>query len=76
MIHETYYEVVAVHDHGRVVLASDLTSEESDRVRRAYINKKGLNVYVNGRKVHAQINIYRQHHAHKEFEESYEEVIK
>ena len=76
MIHETYYEVVAVHDHGRVVLASDLTSEESDNVRRAYINKKGLNVYVNGRRVHAQINIYRQNHAHKELEESYEEVVK
>ena len=76
MIHETYYEVVAVHDHGRVVLASDLTSEESDNVRRAYINKKGLNVYVNGRKVHAQINIYRQNHAHKDFTEDYEEVVK
>ena len=76
MIHETFYEVVAVHDHGRVVLASDLTNEESDRTRREYINKNGLTVKVGGRRVHAQINIYRQNHAHKEFEESFEEVIK
>lgn len=71
-----FYEVVAVHDHGRVVIATDLTSEESDDLRRNYINKHGLFVYHKGRKVRAQINIYRQHHAHKEFEENYTEVIK
>lgn len=62
-----FYEVVAVHDRGRVVIASDLTSEQSDGVRRNYINKNGLNVYYKGRKVHALINIYRQQIAHKEF---------
>lgn len=73
---QTYYEVVAVHDRGRVVIASDLTDEQSDRTRRAYINKHGLNVYVNGRKTHAVINIYRQKHAHKELQEDYTEVKK
>ena len=73
---ENFYEVVAVHDRGRVVIASDLTNEESDRTRREYINKNGLTVKVGGRRVHAVINIYRQNHAHKEFEETYEEVIK
>ena len=73
---QTYYEVVAVHDRGRVVIASDLTDEQSDRTRRAYINKHGLNVYVNGRKTHAVINIYRQKHEHKELVEDYEEVKK
>lgn len=63
----SYYEVVAVYDRGRVVIASDLTSEQSDGVRRNYINKHGLYVYVKGRKVRALINIYRQNHAHKEF---------
>lgn len=73
---DNYYEVVAVHDRGRVVIASDLSSEESDRVRREYINKHGLNCFYAGRKVHAVISIYRQHHAHKEFEETYTEVVK
>lgn len=73
---DNFYEVVAVHDKGRVVIATDLSSEESDNVRRNYINKHGLFVHAGGRKVRAQINIYRQHHAHKEFEESYEEVIR
>lgn len=71
---DNLYEVVAVHDRGRVVLASDLTDEESERVRRNYINKKGLSVYVNGRKVHALINIYRQNHAPTTFEGDIEEV--
>lgn len=70
-----FYEVVAVTDHGRVVIASDLTNSESDDLRRNYINKHGLFVYHKGRKVRAQINIYRQNHAHKEFEENYTEVI-
>lgn len=73
---EHFYEVVAVHDRGRVVLASDLTNEESDRTRREYINKNGLTVKVNGRRVHAVISIYRQNHEHKEFTEDYEEVVK
>ena len=72
----TYYEVVAVYDRGRIVIASDLTDEQSDRTRRAYINKYGLNVYVNGRKTHPVINIYRHNLAHKELQETYTEVKK
>lgn len=72
---QTYYEVVAVHDRGRVVIASDLTDEQSDRTRRAYINKHGLTATVYGKRIPAQIHIYRQRHAHEEFAESYTEVI-
>lgn len=55
------YEVVAVSYElkKRVVIATDLTDEESDRVRRNYINKNGLSCYIGGRKVPVQVNIYR-----------------
>lgn len=55
------YEVVAVSYElkKRVVIATDLTDDESDRVRRNYINKNGSTCYIGGRKVPVQVNIYR-----------------
>lgn len=74
----TYYEVVASYDHCKtwVTLASDLTDEESDRVKREYINKHGCTVEVNGARRRALICVFRQRHEHKELVEDYEEVKK
>lgn len=76
MIDNNYYEIVAVTSRGRITLIDDLTSEESDNVRRNYINKHGLFVHINGVKVPAQIHIYRQNHAHKAIEGDVEEATK
>lgn len=74
----TYYEVVASPDHCKtwITLASDLTDEESDRVKREYINKHGCTVEVNGVRRRALICVFRQRHDHKELVEDYEEVKK
>lgn len=78
MPHANYYEVVAVSYElrKRMVIASDLTDDESDRVRRKYIEKNGLTAYIGGKRVPVQLHIYRQHHAHKEFNEDHMEVIR
>ena len=77
MSEPTYYEVIAVNYdmRKRVVIASDLTSDEADRTKREYINKHGLTATVYGKRIPAQIHIYRQRHAHEEFAESYTEVM-
>ena len=61
MTDNNLYEVVAVSYElrKRVVIASDLTDEESDRVKRNYIEKNGLTAYIYGKRVPVQVNIYR-----------------